>query len=58
MGVDLGDVLPEAEGHSGSRSATRRFAIDAYNTLYQFLAIIRGVRGEHLKDSKGGSRAT
>ena len=28
-------------------------AVDAYNTLYQFLAIIRGVGGDHLKDSKG-----
>src|SRR5216683_2601385 len=42
MGVNLGDVIPR-----------RKVALDAYNTLYQFLAIIRGVGGEHLKDSKG-----
>ena len=28
-------------------------AVDGYNTLYQFLAIIRGMDGGHLKDSQG-----
>lgn len=52
MGVDLGDVLPR---HKVALESLRnkKVAIDAYNTLYQFLAIIRGVGGEHLKDSQG-----
>jgi flap endonuclease-1 len=52
MGVDLGDIIPrekiELEDISGWR-----LAIDAYNALYQFLAIIRGASGEHLRDAKG-----
>lgn len=52
MGVDLGDIIPrekiELEDISGWK-----LAIDAYNALYQFLAIIRGASGEHLRDSKG-----
>jgi len=52
MGVDLGDSIPrekiQLEDISGST-----LAVDAYNTLYQFLAIIRGSNGEHLKDSQG-----
>lgn len=52
MGVDLGDSIPrekiELEDISGWK-----LAVDAYNTLYQFLAIIRGSSGEHLKDSRG-----
>ena len=52
MGVDLGDSIPrekiQLEDIAGSR-----LAVDAYNTLYQFLAIIRGPSGEHLKDSQG-----
>lgn len=31
----------------------RRIAIDAYNTIYQFLSIIRGADGNPLMDSKG-----
>ncbi len=52
MGVDLGDVIPRKKVSLESLS-NKRIAVDAYNTLYQFLAIIRGVGGEHLKDSKG-----
>ena len=52
MGVDLGDVLPRRKVPLESLGG-KKIAIDAYNTLYQFLAIIRGVGGEHLKDSKG-----
>lgn len=52
MGVDLGDIVPrekiELENLTGWK-----LAIDAYNALYQFLAIIRGANGEHLRDSKG-----
>ena len=31
----------------------KKIAIDAFNTLYQFLAIIRGMDGSPLKDLKG-----
>jgi len=52
MGVDLGDIIPrekvELEQFTGWR-----LAVDAYNALYQFLAIIRGASGEHLMDSRG-----
>ncbi len=52
MGVDFGDAIPREkialEDISGST-----LAVDGYNTLYQFLAIIRGLDGGHLKDSKG-----
>jgi flap endonuclease-1 len=52
LGVDLGDVLPRRKVPLDALS-NKKIAIDAYNTLYQFLAIIRGVGGEHLKDSRG-----
>ena len=52
MGVDLGDVLPRRKIQLEALS-NKRLAVDAYNTLYQFLAIIRGASGEHLKDSRG-----
>jgi flap endonuclease-1 len=52
LGVDLGDVLPRRKVTLESLS-NKKMAVDAYNTLYQFLAIIRGVGGDHLKDSKG-----
>jgi flap endonuclease-1 len=52
LGVDLGDVLPRKKVTLETLS-NKKIAIDAYNTLYQFLAIIRGVGGEHLKDSRG-----
>ncbi len=52
MGVDLGDLfekkeieLPELNG--------KIIAIDAYNTLYQFLSIIRQRDGTPLKDARG-----
>ncbi|MDA4117366.1 MAG: flap endonuclease-1 [Thaumarchaeota archaeon] len=52
MGVDLGDVIPRRKVPLESLG-NKKVAIDAYNTLYQFLAIIRGMDGGHLKDSKG-----
>jgi flap endonuclease-1 len=52
LGVDLGDVLPRRKVTLESLG-NKRLAVDAYNTLYQFLAIIRGAGGDHLKDSKG-----
>lgn len=51
MGVDLGDVpktaaaLPELSG--------KRFAVDAYNAIYQFLSSIRQPDGTPLMDSSG-----
>jgi flap endonuclease-1 len=52
MGVDFGDAIPR-EKIDLTNLAGWTLAVDAYNTLYQFLAIIRGPSGEHLKDSKG-----
>ena len=52
MGVDLGDAIPREKIELES-IAGWKLAVDAYNTLYQFLAIIRGSSGEHLKDAKG-----
>ncbi|HZW85641.1 MAG TPA: flap endonuclease-1 [Nitrososphaerales archaeon] len=52
MGVDFGDALPR-EKISLEDISRWRLAVDGYNTLYQFLAIIRGADGGHLKDSQG-----
>ncbi len=52
MGVDLGDAVPREKIQLEDISGWT-LAVDAYNTLYQFLAIIRGASGEHLKDSRG-----
>jgi flap endonuclease-1 len=49
LGVDLGDVLPRRKVTLESLS-NKKMAVDAYNTLYQFLAIIRGVGGDHLME--------
>ena len=52
MGIDLGTAIPRRKIGLASLS-NQKVAVDAYNTLYQFLAIIRGVGGEHLRDSQG-----
>lgn len=52
MGVDLGDIIPRKKVQL-TDMRNWRIAVDAYNALYQFLAIIRGASGEHLRDSKG-----
>ncbi len=52
MGVDLADLVPKRKVSLEELSG-KIIAIDAYNTLYQFLAIIRGVSGEPLRDSSG-----
>ncbi|MBI2079012.1 MAG: flap endonuclease-1 [Euryarchaeota archaeon] len=52
MGVDLGGLLP-AEPITLEQLAGKVLAVDAYNTLYQFLAIIRGPDGTPLRDSQG-----
>ena len=51
MGVDLGDVPKKAA--SISDLSGQRFAVDAYNTIYQFLSSIRGQDGTPLMDFKG-----
>ena len=52
MGVDFGDSIPREKIQLEDLSGWK-LAVDGYNTLYQFLAIIRGLDGGHLKDSKG-----
>ncbi|MDA4119605.1 MAG: flap structure-specific endonuclease, partial [Thaumarchaeota archaeon] len=52
MGVDFGDSIPREKIQLEDISGWS-LAVDGYNTLYQFLAIISGVDGGHLKDSKG-----
>ena len=52
MGVDIGDILQKEETEI-SQLSNKIVAIDAYNTLYQFLSIIRQRDGTPLQDSKG-----
>ncbi len=52
MGVDLGRLVPKTKVSLGELSG-KTIAIDAYNALYQFLAVIRGADGEPLKDQQG-----
>jgi flap endonuclease-1 len=52
MGVQLGDLVAARE-ISFDELAGKRIAIDAFNTLYQFLSIIRQPTGEPLRDSQG-----
>ena len=52
MGVDLGRLVLKTKVSLGELSGTT-IAIDAYNALYQFLAVIRGATGEPLKDRQG-----
>lgn len=52
MGVDLGDLVPRRKTTLDELSG-KTFAVDAYNALYQFLAIIRGSTGAPLMDRHG-----
>jgi len=52
LGVDLADVIPEQTITLDSLSG-KTLAVDAYNALYQFLAIIRQPDGTPLKDRRG-----
>jgi flap endonuclease-1 len=52
MGVDLGDLLQRKKIQIKDLSG-RWVAIDAFNTLYQFLSIIRQKDGTPLMDSQG-----
>ncbi|VVC02061.1 Flap endonuclease 1 [uncultured archaeon] len=51
MGVDLGQ-LPKAPARIQDL-AGKKFAVDAYNAIYQFLSSIRQPDGTPLSDSKG-----
>ena len=52
MGTDIGELLKKRQVEI-SELSHKVVAIDAYNTLYQFLSIIRQRDGTPLKDSKG-----
>ncbi len=52
MGTDIGELLKKRQVEI-SELSHKIVAIDAYNTLYQFLSIIRQRDGTPLKDSKG-----
>lgn len=52
MGLDL-KALTVREKTNLETFASKVIAIDAYNAIYQFLAIIRGPDGLHLSDSEG-----
>lgn len=52
MGVDLGDLVEREEIEFADLN-DKEIAIDAMNTLYQFLSIIRQRDGTPLKDSDG-----
>ncbi|MFB6166641.1 MAG: flap endonuclease-1, partial [Candidatus Nanohaloarchaea archaeon] len=52
MGTDLGELI-EPEETSFEQMNDRTIAVDAMNTLYQFLSIIRQRDGTPLKDSQG-----
>ncbi len=52
MGVNLRDIA-EPKKIELSDLQGKTVAIDAFNTLYQFLSIIRGETGDLLKDNRG-----
>ena len=52
MGVDIGGIL-ERKSIEFEDLRNKRIAIDAFNTLYQFLSIIRQRDGTPLVDTKG-----
>ena len=52
MGVQLGDIVLKTKIEL-EQLGGKIVAIDAMNSLYQFLAIIRQRDGQPLKDSKG-----
>jgi flap endonuclease-1 len=52
LGVDLGDLIQRQKTTLDALSG-KTFAVDAYNALYQFLAIIRGPTGAPLMDREG-----
>jgi flap endonuclease-1 len=53
MGLDLKGLLTSREKIKLESFTSKVIAVDAYNTIYQFLSIIRGPDGSLLSDSKG-----
>ena len=54
MGVDLKDIVSTSKKPvTLDHFSGKVIAVDAYNALYQFLAIIRGPTGEPLMDKQG-----
>ncbi len=54
MGVKINDLVKSVKKSISMESLTgKKIAIDAFNTLYQFLAIIRQYDGTPLKNDKG-----
>lgn len=54
MGTDIGELLKKQQIEI-SELSHKVVAVDAYNTLYQFLSIIRQRDGTPLKDSRGNT---
>jgi flap endonuclease-1 len=53
MGIQISEIIPKKEVEL-TDLAGKKIAIDAFNTIFQFLSIIRDrFTGEPLKDSKG-----
>ncbi len=52
MGVDIGNIL-DKKTIELEQLAGKKLAVDAFNTLYQFITIIRQPDGTPLMDSKG-----
>lgn len=53
MGIQISEIIPKKEVELADLSG-KKIAIDAFNTIFQFLSIIRDrFTGEPLKDSKG-----
>ncbi len=53
MGADIGELLEEREEVEIEYFSGKAIAIDALNTLYQFIATIRQPDGTPLRDSRG-----
>ncbi len=53
MGADIGELLTEREVVEVEYFSGKKIAVDALNTLYQFIATIRQPDGTPLKDSQG-----
>lgn len=56
MGVDISPIISESKKEIDySDLVQKTIAIDTFNQIYQFLAIIRGPDGEPLKNLSGGT---
>ncbi len=52
MGLQIGEIVPKKEIQL-SNLMNKTLAVDAFNTIYQFLSSIRQLDGTPLKDNKG-----